>query len=167
MTASPEALSFRARALAQTHPLTALAQQFIEHAVRVEAAVQTDADVATWAGAELLAGYCLRRVEENDAELEHQPSPDHTVTLEQLDAAALEVATALRIGDPTPYLLGDQDEVFVALNGIIVSEIDARLHNFREEMDPAARDEFADYVTAWVVMGYAVRVAERELGALM
>ncbi len=167
MAAPPEAMSFRARALAQSHPLTGLAQQFIERAVSVERVVQTEDDVATWAGAELLVGYCLRRVEEDDAGLQHRPNPSHGVTLEQLDAVTHEVATAMRIGDPEPYLLAEPDEVFFALNGIIVSEIDNRLHNFREEMDPAAADEFADYVTAWVVTGYALRVAEGRLGALL
>ncbi len=56
--------------------------------------------------------------------------------------------------------------MFTALNAIIASEIDNRTQNFRDEMDAAACEEFADFVTAWVVTGYAVRVAERQLGAL-
>nr|MBA3287737.1 hypothetical protein [Acidimicrobiia bacterium] len=158
MTAAAETLAFRARALAQAHPLTALAGQFVARIVTGEQAVQIHADVATWAGAELVAGYCLRRVEEDDAGLQHRPSPEHDVTLEQLDAVAREVATALRIGDPEPHLLGEAGDILAGLNAIIAAEIDARLHNFREEMDSAACDEFADYVTAWVVTGYAVRV---------
>ncbi|MBA3286973.1 MAG: hypothetical protein H0U21_02960, partial [Acidimicrobiia bacterium] len=125
------------------------------------------ADVATWAGAELVAGYCLRRVEEDDAGLQHRPNPEHDVTLEQLDVAAREVATALRICDPESHLLGEPGDILAGLNSIIAAEIDARLHNFREDMDAAACDEFADYVTAWVVTGYAVRVAERDLEALV
>lgn len=167
MTDATEALAFRARALAQAHPLTALAGQFVAWVVSVEQAVQTDADIAGWAGTELVTGYCLRRVEEDDAGMQHRPNPEHAVTLEQLDAVTREVATALRIGDPDPHLLGDPDAVFSALNDIIAAEIDGRLHNFREEMDPAACEEFADYVTAWVVTGYAVRVAERMLEALV
>ncbi len=167
MTDAAEALAFRARALAQAHPLTALAGQFVAWVVSGEEDVQLHADIATWAGAELVAGYCLRQVEEDDAGLQQRPNPENAVTLEQLDAAAREVATALRIGDPEPHLVGEPDEIFTALNTIIAAEIDNRLHNFREELDPAACDEFADYVTAWVITGYAVRVAERKLGALV
>lgn len=166
MNGTAEPLAFRARALAQAHPLTGLAEQFVAWIVSVEQAVQTEADVATWAAAELVAGYCLRRVEEDDAGVQHRPIPTHDVTLDQLQAGAQEIATALRLGDPEPYLLGEPDEVFRALDGIIGSEIENRLHNFREEMDQAACDEFADYVTAWVVTGYAVRIAEHTLGAL-
>jgi len=162
-----EALAFRARALAQSHPLTALAEQYVAWVVSVEQAVQADPVVATWAGAELVAGYCLRRVEEDQAGVHRRPNPGHEVTVEQVEAAAQEVATAMRVGDPEPYLLAEPDEVFTALNSIIGGEIDNRLHNFRDQMDPAACDEFADYVTAWVITGYAVRVAEGTLGALV
>jgi len=167
VTTAAEEMAFRARALAQAHPLTGLAQELIAWMVSVERAVQTDAAVADWAGSELLAGYCLRRVEEDDAGLQYRPNPKQEVTLDQLDGVTREVATALRIGDPEPYLLGEPDEVFWALNGIITAEVDNRLQNFREEMDPAACDEFAEYVTAWVVTGYALRVAERTLEALV
>jgi len=167
VTDAAETLAFRARALAQTHPLTALAGEFVALAVSGEKAEQMHPDIATWAGAELVSGYCLRRVEEDDAGLQPRPNPEHAVTLGQLDAVAREVAKALRIGDPEPYLLGEPDEVFSALNAIIAAEIDGRLHNFREEIDADACDEFADYVTAWVITGYAVRVAERKLEALV
>lgn len=162
-----EALAFRARALAQSHPLTALAGHFVASLVSAEKAVQTDPSLADWAGAEMVVGYCLRRVEEDDAGLQHRPNPTQEVPLDGLGEVAREVATAMRVGDPQPFLLGEPDDVMWALNGIISSEIDNRLHNFREEMDPAACDEFADYVTAWVVTGYSVRVAERTLGALL
>jgi len=167
VTDAADSLAFRARALAQAHPLTDLAGQFVGSVVSVEQAVQANADIANWASAELVAGYCLRRVEENAAGLQHRPNPDHAVTLAQLEAVTRDVATALRIGDPDPHLLGDPDAVFMALNNIITAEIDIRLHNFRDEMDPDACEEFADYVTAWVVTGYALRVAERVLEALV
>lgn len=167
MTDAAETLAFRARALAQAHPLTDLARTYVASAVGREQDVQLHADVATWAGAELVAGYCLRRVEEDDAGLAHGPNPQHSVTVEELDAVTREVATALRTGDPGPHLVGEPDEIFSALNTIIASEIDGRLHNFREELDRDACDEFADYVSSWVVTGYAVRVAERRLGALV
>ena len=167
MTASSDHLAFRARALAQSHPLTPLANRYTAWAVSVEQAMQTDDQVAGWAGAELVAGYCLRRVEESDNGLQDTPNPDHAVTPATLEPVVQDVAVALRFGDPEPHLLGDPDDTFMALNAIIASEVDNRLHNFREEMDPAACDEFADFVTAWVVTGYAVRIAERQLGALL
>jgi len=167
VTDAADALAFRARALAQAHPLTALAGQFVGSAVSVEQVGQANAGVANWASAELVVGYCLRRVEEDAVGLQHRPNPNHRVTLEQLDAVTRDVTTALRTGDPGPHLLGDPDAVFSALNNIIAAEIDGRLHNLRDEMDPAACEEFADYATAWVVTGYALRVAERALEALV
>ncbi len=168
MTDPPAAdLAFRARALAQSHPLTPLADRYIAWAVNVEKVMQPDEQVAAWAGAELVAGYCLRRVEESDAGVQDNPNPDHTVTPEMLEPVAQDVAAALRFGDPEPYLLGDPDDTFMALNAIIASEVENRLHNFRDEMDPAACEEFVAFVTAWVVTGYAVRIAERRLGALL
>ena len=60
-------LAFRARALAQAHPLSDLARRFVDRAVATERLEQPMPEIGIWAGAALMAGYCLRRVEETTA----------------------------------------------------------------------------------------------------
>ena len=160
-----EGLAFRARALAQSHPLTPLARRFVERMVSSQRTFQSHVDAADWAGVELIAGYCLRRVEE-DAEGLHYAPTQSTLTLESLDQLTDEVAAALRIGDPEPYMLREQSHTFVAMNRLISSEIENRLHNLRDEIDADDCRQFEDYATAWIVKGYALRVAESLSGAV-
>jgi len=160
-----EELAFRARALAQSHPLTPLAHRFIQSMVSGQRTLQSHVDAADWAGVELVAGYCLRRVEENAEGLQYKAT-DATVTIDSLDQLTDEISNALRVGDPDPYLLGEPARTFVAMNHLISSEIDHRLFNLRDEMDAEDCWQFENYATAWIVKGYALRVAESLSGAL-
>ena len=160
-----EELAFRARALAQSHPLTPIAHRFVQTMVSDQRSLQSHVDAADWAGVELVAGYCLRRVEEN-AEGLHYEAAESTVTIDSLDRLADEIATALRVGDPVPYLLGEPARTFVAMNQLIASEIEHRLCNLRDEVGAEDRGQFENYATAWIVKGYALRVAESLSGAL-
>lgn len=161
---APEDLAFRARALAQAHPLSPAAAGVVDQVVEREGERQPLPEIGTWAGAQLVAGYCLRRVEETDAGQGLEPIGDAGPITDGLDEASEVIVTALRVGDPEPYLLGDPDTLFLAMNRIIDAEVDRRLHNFGDEIGAPDREEFEEYVTTWVVKGYAVRVAERELG---
>ena len=67
---SAEALAYRARALAQAHPLTKLARRYLDWAVAGQRTSQPLPEIGIWAGASLLEGYCVRRVEEEDLGLE-------------------------------------------------------------------------------------------------
>ncbi len=169
MTLGAEELSYRARALAQTHPLTPLAKRYLDQAVAVQRTSQPVPEIGVWAGAALLCGYCLRRVEENEAGLHLQAVsegdglPDH----EKLDQAAAEIAAELRADDAGGHLLSpDPDAVIDALDRIISSEVSNRLDHWKDTIDQKAWEELEEYITWWVVKGYALRVAERQLGVL-
>ncbi|HEX2272359.1 MAG TPA: hypothetical protein VHG90_00615 [Acidimicrobiales bacterium] len=164
-----EELAYRARALAQTHPLTPLAKRYLDQAVAVQRTSQPVPEIGVWAGASLLCGYCLRRVEEDGAGLRLQAVeegvdlPDH----EQLDQAAAQIAAELRTDDAGGHLLSrDPDAVIDALDRIIFSEVRNRLDHWKDSIDQKAWEELEEYITWWVVKGYALRVAERRLGVL-
>ena len=96
MTLSPEDLTYRARALAQAHPLTGLAQRFINRAVGEQRTSQPIPEIGIWAGAALINGYCLRRVEENDAGLDAvvpaDAPPSAASDLDALDEEVVRIA---------------------------------------------------------------------------
>jgi hypothetical protein len=168
----PEELAFRARALAQAHPLSAPAKRFVDHAVGVQRTSQPLPEIGIWAGAALINGYCLRRVEEDEAgrsfssgtpRAPGQPAADGPGDLEALDTAASTIAADLRAGDPKPHLLGSEECIFAALDRIIGSEVERRLDHWRDTIDDRAWAELEEYITWWVVKGYALRIAESSL----
>ncbi len=159
-------LSYRARALAQAHPLTPLAKRYIDRAVEEQRASQPMVEIGLWAGAALLSGYCLRRVEETEAGLDLAPHEDSQPELDELDDTSTQVAADLRSDDASKHLLSDDDRVIDALDRIIASEVGRRLDNWKDEVDQAAWGELEEYLTWYVVKGYALRVAETVTGAL-
>jgi hypothetical protein len=188
-----QALAYRARALAQAHPLTKLARQYLDWAVASQRLSQPLPEIGIWAGSALLEGYCVRRVEEEDLHLEVHPSPasaagsgsgagpgvdsvgdpSFSVSLEQLDEAAASIAADLRTGSseggPSPW--GHQDpamheRMIVALDRIVASQVANRLEHWRDSVDDEAWGELEEYIVWWVVKGYALRVAEMDLGAV-
>lgn len=164
MSSPPAELAFRARALAQAHPLTPIARRAVDQAVARERAAQPLPELATWAGAALVNGYCLRRVEEDAAGLDLGPPEGADPVLEEIEDAAGAIAADLRAG---PGGGGPADEVTVAaLDRIIGSEVERRLDYWRDELDDSACAEVEEYVTWWVVRGYALRVAEMVTGAV-
>ncbi|MBW3643605.1 MAG: hypothetical protein KY447_11900 [Actinobacteria bacterium] len=171
MPMPPEELAKRARALAQAHPLTPLARRYQQQTVTSEGASQPLAEIGIWAGAALLAGYCLRRVEESEAGLvleaveRDSPVVEGVDDLDELVARATEIASEVRAGIGG-HVLGGDERVIRALDLIVASEVDKRLHNWRENFDQPAWTEFEQYMTWWVVQGYAVRVAEMVTGAV-
>ncbi len=163
-----EELSYRARALAQAHPLTPLAKRYLDEAVAVQRTSQPVPEIGVWAGAALLCGYCLRRVEENEAGLHLEVTEGHELPGHQeLDEAAAQIAADLRTDDAGRHLLSaDPDAVIDALDRIIFSEVRNRLDHWKDTIDQKAWEELEEYITWWVVKGYALRVAERQLGVL-
>ncbi len=168
MKLTAEELSYRARALAQAHPLTALAKRYLDRAVAQQRLCQPIPEIGIWAGASLLNGYCLRCVEENDADVVLAAAPDDTAfpDLDQLDELATQVAAELRSDTGNRHILGD-DGVLDALDRIINSEVNNRLGHWRDTIDDNAWAEMEEYITWWVVKGYALRVAETMTGALV
>ncbi len=159
-------LSYRARALAQAHPLTPLAKRYIDQAVEEQRSAQPMVEIGMWAGAALLNGYCLRRVEEVEAGLDLAPADDAQPELEQLDEASAQIAADLRSDDASKHLLSDDERVIEALDRIIASEVSRRLDNWKDDVDQTAWGELEEYLTWYVVKGYALRVAETVTGAL-
>lgn len=166
MTLEAEQLAFNARALAQAHPLTPLATQFVNRAVAQQRTSQPVPEIGIWAGAALINGYCLRRVEESQAGMALEARPDAELDLERLDEEASRIAGEVRSDTGTSYFLTDDERVVAALDRIIASEVNRRLEHWRDSVDDAAWAELEEYITWWVVKGYAVRVAEVAAGAL-
>jgi len=156
--------AYKARALAQAHPLTPLAQRCRSRAVAQEEIDQPMAELARWAGEALLKGYCLRKVEEEAAGL-GSGALDEETELDAVEARASEIAADLRTGDPVPHLLGEADLTFGALDRIITSELENRAQNYRDAVDAAGWRQFEEYLAWWTVRGYALRAAEATQGA--
>ena len=157
--------AYKARALAQAHPLTRTATHFRKRAVAQEEADQPMVELARWAGEALLKGYCLRRVEEQAAGVGGDLGEEE-IDLDELEARTTEIAGELRGGDPSPHLLGDADLTFEALDRIITSELSSRADNYRSAaVDDAGWRQFEEYIAWWTVRGYALRAAEAAQGA--
>ncbi len=156
--------AYKARALAQAHPLTRTATRIRTRAVAQEEADQPMVELARWAGEALLKGYCLRRVEEQAAGVASDPA-DEGIDLDELETRTSEIAAELRGGDPAPHLLGAADLTFEALDRIITSELSNRADNYREAVDVAGWRQFEEYIAWWTVRGYALRAAEAAQGA--
>lgn len=180
MSFSAEELAYRSRALAQAHPLTVLAKRYVDRAVAEQRTSQPLPEIGIWAGAGLIGGYCLRRVEESDAGLDPVPpgrvskdrpsdersgderpgEPDQAEELADLDRAAVDIAADLRSDSAGRWLLGEDARTVEALDRLIASEVSRRLDHWRETIDDSVWAELEEYLTWWVVKGYALRVAE-------
>lgn len=164
--ASAHDLARQARTLAQSHPFSPVAGQFVNETVAEQAKSQPNAEVSTWAGACLTNGYCLRRVEENHAGLVLQVQPDIAVDAASLGAEAGRLAASLRASGEEIEFLIPEDEVIGALDHIIASEVSRRLDNLRNSIDNEAAGEIEEFLTWWTVEGYALRVAEQVSGVV-
>jgi hypothetical protein len=165
MTYDDKDLAFRARALAQAHPFTSLAQRYLNRIVGEQRASQPLPEIGTWAGAALTGGYCLRRVEEDEAGLTLEASSEVDIDLDRLDEVAVRVAADVRTG-AGDHSLVDDERVVAALDRLVHTEVDKRLEHWRDSVDDKAWAELEEYLTWWVVKGYALRVAETTTGAL-
>ena len=163
----PEQMAFAARALAQAHPFTELVKRLYESNMTDERKAQPG-DFSIWAGSAFTKGYCVRRVEEDEAGLVLTgAAPDSLPEPDQLEEAAVPVIKALQTPDaPLDFLLGDQDGVLEVLDRVIGSEVRNRLDNAPTNLTSRGRMELEDYLTYWVVRGYALRAAELATGAL-
>ena len=166
MSLNAEDLSYRARALAQAHPLTPLARRFIDRAVGEQRTSQPLPEIGIWAGAALINGYCLRRVEENDVGLVLAAVEGVAPDLDQLDQEVGRIAAEVRTDGVAEHLLGDDERTVAALDRLVHSEVDKRLEHWRDSVDDAAWAELEEYLTWWVVKGYALRIAETASGAV-
>ena len=161
-----EDLARQARTLAQAHPLSPLAGEFVNKSVTEQSASQPVPEIGTWAGACLTNGYCLRRVEENQAGLVLQVQADAEMGVDALGAEAARIAADMRLPDSGVQFLIDEEQIVTALDRIIASEVGRRLDNLRSAIDREAAAEIEEFLTWWTVQGYALRVAEQASGIL-
>lgn len=155
-------LSYRARALAQAHPMTATARRYLAGIVDRERGSLPLPEAAHWASAAALAGYCVRCVEEADAGVEPGDMGDLDPADEELAQRVTEAATDLRRDTADRFLLAAAPDVLGALEHIVAKDVERRLDHLRDEVDDAAWDELGEYLAWWTVLGYALRVAEVE-----
>lgn len=164
--AGAEDLSRQARTLAQAHPLTALASEYVNRSVEEQKASQPSPEVGTWASACLINGYSLRRVEEVEAGLVLEVQQGSGADVDRLGADATRIAAEVREGkQPSPFLI-DEDDVIAALDRIIATEVSRRMDNLRNQVDAAAAAEIEEFLAYFTIQGYALRVAEQAAGAL-
>ncbi len=161
-----EDLAYRARALAQAHPLTHLARSYVDRAVAEQRTSQPIPEIGIWAGAAAIGGYCLRRVEESEAGLDLAATVEDLPDLDALEEATTTIAAELRSEGAGGHLLGDENRMIEGLDRIIASEVSRRLDHWKDDVPQAAWAELEEYLTWWVVKGYALRVAETVTGAL-
>lgn len=164
--ASAHDLARQARTLAQSHPFTPVAGQFVNESVAEQTKSQPTPEVGTWAGACLTNGYCLRRVEEIQAGLVLQVQAGSSVSAAALGVEAARLAASLRSSGAGIEFLIAEDDVIGALDHIIASEVSKRLDDLRNSIDKEAAAEIEEFLTWWTVQGYALRVAEQASGVV-
>ena len=152
-------LCFAARALAQTHPMTEASLRYRQQCFESERARQPVPELADWAGTALLVGYCLRRSEEQRVHEDRLPAVAAAGETDLENVAAL--SESLRVGDAGSVSLLPADVTVAALDRIIATELDKRNEHLREQLDDASWSELEDYISWWVIHGYALRASER------
>ena len=167
MIRNAEQMAFSARALAQSHPFTELAKRVYDSSIEEERKAQPG-DFAIWAGSAMTRGYCVRRVEEDEVGLVLTGAdPEALPELDELNEGTASVIAALQSPDaPLDFLLVEQDRLLEVLDRVIGSDVLNRLDNAPTNLTSHGRSELEDYLTYWVIRGYALRAAELATGAL-
>ncbi len=153
-----EDVAFKARALAQAHPMSGVALTYRAELIVRERRDQPVPELADWAAGAFLVGYCVRRVEETTA---RPPTPIGPVALgariDQEDVVA--IVRRFNAGEAVGLLA---DDILVeVLDRVIATEVDKRNEHVREHLDAGQWNDFEAYVAWWVLHGWATRVAER------
>jgi hypothetical protein len=169
MLLAADQMAYQARALAQSDPFTPLARRSMDRAIELERKAQPG-NFAIWATAAFTKGYCVRRVEEEDTGVTYVAvAPEGLPDLDELDARTADIVSALRSDDESlhEYLISDEERLVDVLDQVIGSEVRNRVENSSASLSSGARAELEDYLTYWVVRGYALRAAELATGALV
>ncbi len=156
-------LTFRARALAQAHPLSATASRYRNRVIEVERSSQPLPEFADWAATAFLVGYCIRRVEEAECDAMPVDLPTdrlQAADLDELGRQAADLSDEIRQGRPAGEELLPVAVVEELLNTVISTEIDKRTEHWQANISSADWDQFEQYAAWWVIHGYALRSAE-------
>lgn len=152
-------LTFKARALAQAHPLTVTATVYRDQMVAEERRTQPMPEFADWAGTALLVGYCIRRVEEADRD--KMPDTDGlTEALVPLAHETVRLSDEVRNGRAAGTRLLEPALVEALLDRVISTEIDKRVEHWKGQISGSDWAAFEAYIAWWVVHGYSLRAAE-------
>ncbi len=154
-------LVFRTRALSQAHPLSKVAERYVNRIIARERSSQPTPEIGIWAGYALTLGYALRKVEE--VETLGARLPTRTESPQVLDTRAGDIAAAVRTVGAECYLW-DEETVVGALDRLIAGEVERRLDHWRGTVTAATWRELEEYLAWWTVKGYALRVAETSVG---
>jgi hypothetical protein len=154
-------LTFKARALAQAHPLTVTATAYREQMIAEERRTQPMTEFSEWAATAFLVGYCIRRVEEADCGLAPDTSSGSDA-LVPLGHDAVRFSDEVRGGRPAGTRLLEQELVERLLDRVISTEIEKRVEHWKAQISKADWAMFEEYVAWWVIHGYALRAAEIE-----
>lgn len=155
---NPESRTFRARALAQAHPLSPAATRYVTDVVARESVSQPQPEIGVWAGYALTNGYCLRRVEEAET------LPDAPRLLIEdsqiLDRRAVDIAGRIRTSGAERLHLVPEADIVSDLDELIAGEIERRLDDWRDTVPTETWRQLEEYIAWWTIKGYALRVAE-------
>jgi hypothetical protein len=105
-------------------------------------------------------------VEEEDMGIHLEANEEAVPELDALDEEATRIAGDLRSEGADPHTISDEDTILDALDRLIASDVSKRLDHWKDSVDKKAWAELEEYLTWWVVKGYALRVAEQSIGAL-
>lgn len=164
-------LTFKARALAQAHPLTITADTYRQRMVDVERETQPLPEFAEWAATAFLVGYCVRRIEEADVdEMPDTSAGDIKASLAELGVLKAtmvelglktnEFSASIRTGGAAGEQLLPLDLVEAMLDKVISTEVDKRADHWKAQISKQDWAQFEEYVAWWVVHGYSLRAAE-------
>ncbi len=155
-------LTFKARALAQAHPLSSVAARYRNNKIEAERQTQPLPEFADWASTAFVVGYCIRRVEE--ADVGAMPAFDSVaadgVDLVALDESAAGVASEVRLGKSAGIELLPAELVESLLNTVISTEIAKRAEHWKANIPDEDWQDFEGYIAWWVIHGYSLRAAE-------
>ena len=129
-------LTFRARALAQAHPLTVTATEYREQMIVEERRTQPMPEFADWAATAFLVGYCIRRVEEADCGVVPE-TENASGALGPLGHDAVRLSDEVRAGRPAGAQLLEQDLVERLLDLVIGTEIEKRVEHWKSQVSTA------------------------------
>lgn len=152
-------LTFKARALAQAHPLTITASAYRDQMIVEERRTQPMPEFSEWAATAFLVGYCIRRVEEADCGL----APDTASgsdALVPLGHDAVRYSDEVRAGRPAAAQLLEMELVERLLDRVISTEIDKRVEHWKAQISKPDWAMFEEYISWWVIHGYSLRAAE-------
>lgn len=153
-------LTFKARALAQAHPLTVTATAYREQMIEEERRTQPMSEFADWAGTAFLVGYCIRRIEEADVLGELPETTPQTDALVPLAHETARFSDEVKLGRPAGVQLLEQSLVEELLDTVISTEIDKRTEHWKGQVSAADWAMFESYIAWWVIHGYSMRAAE-------